>query len=612
MSIATRNRRNYEWCYRRYGRVCVYCADYADTIDHLIPHSFGGDNSRGNLVPACGMCNGIASDKIFSDFGEKWHFIREERYRKGLSLGTPPVIDVWGGTPPMEEPEQSEERQGDGGDEEAFGFIPLEDQEQVDNTSWQCGEPTQSGSPCAISTRNNPCRYHGNRSGKVESGKVRQAAISEKSRPIQTGKGPLTSGLANDKRKDIPKPISKPKSHKLCGYMMWTGSLCSINIEKKPCPYHAGRPGYYKLHPAVTDLKLQREGSVNWLRVRCYGSLSRLTGNLEFWWDVRGRQSPGVALAGGEAAADGSGDLAWAEAGFEGRFREFGRDRGGGQGAGRYELAQVEGRTVQGVVAGSFFRRGDGGGLVSQRCFGVGGWPLASECSGAFGGSRTRRLLKESADPVRERGQGRRANDGVRRAADLAARGDDVAVGRTDVDERCEFAGGVPDGRAVRRVVQMHSARRRSGHGERRGDLLAMFAREAGESVSASGLIAGVAGPVAGDVEIDDDQAGLSAVDADVVGAGGPPVLDLGRVGGGNRAPVGVAEGGGLAAGGAGEDVPASFGAGEGGAHQRRERSVGGVTGVHVGLPSGGAAMLGAAEPGETVVAFEDQFIRSG
>lgn len=259
MSIAARNRRNYEWCYRHYGRACVYCGDYADTIDHLIPHSFGGDNSRGNLVPSCGVCNSIASDKIFSDFGEKWHFIREERHRKGLPVGTPPVIDVWGGTPPMEEPEEAEETEGkpdDSEDEEAIGFIPLKDQELVDNASWQCGEPTQNGSPCTVSTRNNPCRYHGRMldGTEAESEAARPIGASGKSRLSQRGKDRSAGKLAKEKRKVASKPISKSKSYKPCGYIMWTGSPCSINVAKGPCPFHAGRPGYYKLHPPVTGL----------------------------------------------------------------------------------------------------------------------------------------------------------------------------------------------------------------------------------------------------------------------------------------------------------------------------------------------------------------------
>ncbi len=36
---------------------CQYCGASADTVDHLIPRSKGGDESDTNLVACCGMCN---------------------------------------------------------------------------------------------------------------------------------------------------------------------------------------------------------------------------------------------------------------------------------------------------------------------------------------------------------------------------------------------------------------------------------------------------------------------------------------------------------------------------------------------------------------------------
>lgn len=42
----------------RYGKLCVYCLErVADTIDHVIPLSKGGDSSIENLRPACSDCN---------------------------------------------------------------------------------------------------------------------------------------------------------------------------------------------------------------------------------------------------------------------------------------------------------------------------------------------------------------------------------------------------------------------------------------------------------------------------------------------------------------------------------------------------------------------------
>ena len=44
---------------RRYKNRCVWCGkdDVDLTIDHLIPIFRGGDNSFGNIVPACRSCN---------------------------------------------------------------------------------------------------------------------------------------------------------------------------------------------------------------------------------------------------------------------------------------------------------------------------------------------------------------------------------------------------------------------------------------------------------------------------------------------------------------------------------------------------------------------------
>jgi 5-methylcytosine-specific restriction endonuclease McrA len=40
-----------------YSSNCFYCADKAQTLDHVIPISKGGSHGVGNLVPACNHCN---------------------------------------------------------------------------------------------------------------------------------------------------------------------------------------------------------------------------------------------------------------------------------------------------------------------------------------------------------------------------------------------------------------------------------------------------------------------------------------------------------------------------------------------------------------------------
>jgi hypothetical protein len=57
---------------------CVYCGWIADTIDHIIPRSYGGSDDRFNLVAACRLCNYIASDKIFDDVDQKRAYLLNE------------------------------------------------------------------------------------------------------------------------------------------------------------------------------------------------------------------------------------------------------------------------------------------------------------------------------------------------------------------------------------------------------------------------------------------------------------------------------------------------------------------------------------------------------
>lgn len=46
---------------RRHRYHCVYCGEVfpreALTLDHVEPRMRGGDNSEGNIVPACARCN---------------------------------------------------------------------------------------------------------------------------------------------------------------------------------------------------------------------------------------------------------------------------------------------------------------------------------------------------------------------------------------------------------------------------------------------------------------------------------------------------------------------------------------------------------------------------
>ena len=47
-----------------HGRLCIYCGNHADAIDHVLPKSLGGTDTLDNLVPACRKCNSTKSNNI--------------------------------------------------------------------------------------------------------------------------------------------------------------------------------------------------------------------------------------------------------------------------------------------------------------------------------------------------------------------------------------------------------------------------------------------------------------------------------------------------------------------------------------------------------------------
>ncbi|MFC6013143.1 HNH endonuclease [Nocardia lasii] len=50
---------------------CGYCGGKAETIDHVIPRSRGGEHSWENCVASCAPCNHRKADKMLADLG--WH-----------------------------------------------------------------------------------------------------------------------------------------------------------------------------------------------------------------------------------------------------------------------------------------------------------------------------------------------------------------------------------------------------------------------------------------------------------------------------------------------------------------------------------------------------------
>lgn len=53
----------------RDGYKCAYCHTKADTIDHIIPRSKGGQNSYLNCVASCLRCNNHKRDRLLKETG---------------------------------------------------------------------------------------------------------------------------------------------------------------------------------------------------------------------------------------------------------------------------------------------------------------------------------------------------------------------------------------------------------------------------------------------------------------------------------------------------------------------------------------------------------------
>lgn len=64
--------------------MCIYCGGDANQVDHIIPYSYSQNNDESNLIPTCGVCNNIASNKVFDSLAHKMLFIQRRRKAKKL------------------------------------------------------------------------------------------------------------------------------------------------------------------------------------------------------------------------------------------------------------------------------------------------------------------------------------------------------------------------------------------------------------------------------------------------------------------------------------------------------------------------------------------------
>ena len=54
---------------------CAYCGAKADTVDHVVPRSRGGDHSWENCVAACSTCNHRKADRLLVELGWTLHSV---------------------------------------------------------------------------------------------------------------------------------------------------------------------------------------------------------------------------------------------------------------------------------------------------------------------------------------------------------------------------------------------------------------------------------------------------------------------------------------------------------------------------------------------------------
>jgi len=75
---------------------CAYCAEPADTLDHVVPRLHGGLTIRGNLLAACRSCNGSkGATPVFTWYRSQpfWDFDREIMIADWTGLEQPDLDD---------------------------------------------------------------------------------------------------------------------------------------------------------------------------------------------------------------------------------------------------------------------------------------------------------------------------------------------------------------------------------------------------------------------------------------------------------------------------------------------------------------------------------------
>lgn len=75
---------------------CQYCGRAADSIDHVVPRSRGGEHSWDNVVAACRRCNIVKRDRLLNE--TSMQLLQPPAMPRGLAwlaLSVGPVPESW-------------------------------------------------------------------------------------------------------------------------------------------------------------------------------------------------------------------------------------------------------------------------------------------------------------------------------------------------------------------------------------------------------------------------------------------------------------------------------------------------------------------------------------
>lgn len=82
--------------FARDGHVCQYCGRRAESIDHVVPRSRGGEHTWENVVAACRPCNTTKRDRLLEETSMRLQRRPEApRHLSWVAVTVPSLPDDW-------------------------------------------------------------------------------------------------------------------------------------------------------------------------------------------------------------------------------------------------------------------------------------------------------------------------------------------------------------------------------------------------------------------------------------------------------------------------------------------------------------------------------------